>query len=514
MAKDVVTGTVRARGVARAYCYNPDTRLISYKPGPGDKPKHLARLPADEAKKSKISEKAIRKAIEATLDSYDAAAAAPKAPSDNAGRRASARNAAADVPPVAPAASTSDALDYYALGTLARGGGASSTKDFAAKVKEALARPEIGIQTTGNTANDRRALKKWLEENEPPVDSSGLSSKTGFVRTVAPDWTADEDAKLCVAFELHGSSDADAGEKLAEAVGTRDAAQCISRTRRMGLREPAAIMVYEYDAEEPTKHAISVMGDATPVSARVARAAFAAMDVELLERHVEGVWSSLGPSLRSPSSGKLVDILVAARVIPKYYEKGGSMTLRWTKRVRDTQTLARQKAAGVKRSRQAAADALRFDGGAPQPRVNSEKAHYGRLRKLKALLLALKAGASKNELPTSAELPELFRGLRFPSFEDKPAGTYDEAQQCYICRVLYLLKGGRVIVEHAHKPDDTQEHNVHARCLGTCQKCNTSWLAEIDFWLDVLGLTLQGAEELAEAFVSRFGYELKPAFEA
>ena len=370
------------------------------------------------------------------------------ASSDTTGRRASARVAAADVPPVAPAASTSDALDYDALWTLARGGGASSAKELAAKLKEALAHPKIGVQATGTARGDRFVLTKWLKDNEPRVESCALThSYYGFVRNKAPDWTPDEDAKLRAAVDLHGLH---AKEKLAEAVGTRNAAQCTDRTRWLGLREPAAIMVYEYDAEDPTKHAISVMGDAKPVSARVARAAFAAMDVELLERHVKGVWSSLGTSFRglATSKGKLVDILVAARVIPEYYEKGGSTTLRWTRRVQDAQVCARSKAVGAKLSRQAAADALRFDGGAPQPRVNSEQAHYGRLRKLKGLLLALKAGASKNELPTSAELPELFRGLRFPSFEDKPAGTYDEAQQCYICRVLYLLKGGRVIVEY------------------------------------------------------------------
>ena len=139
------------------------------------------------------------------------------ASSDTTGRRASARVAAADVPPVAPAASTSDALDYDALWTLARGGGASSARELAAKLKEALAHPKIGVQATGTARGDRFVLTKWLKDNEPRVESCALThSYYGFVRNKAPDWTPDEDAKLRAAVDLHGLH---AKEKLAEAVG-------------------------------------------------------------------------------------------------------------------------------------------------------------------------------------------------------------------------------------------------------------------------------------------------------
>ena len=142
--------------------------------------------------------------------------------------------------------------------------------------------------------------------------------------------------------------------------------------------------------------------------------------------------------------------------------------------------------------------------------TRQDQACYDEMRTKSGLLAAISLGANEEtEMPTNPDLQEIVRWTTHPSFErlDLPRAKTSFAepsyarQFCYICGSLFVLKGGRVFVEHCKKRK--HRRGIH----GFCCMCNTGVL----FFADVIraavekeglprSVALKAVDRLADAF--------------
>ena len=336
-------------------------------------------------------------------------------------------------------------------------------------------------------------------------------------RSKAAAWLPGEQDKLLVAFE-----DGKTGQELADAVGGgRTAAECARRLKE--LTPPSArLLAYDWDPKKPRKHTAKIRASLPAAEQNLSKAALTKLwKPESREVRIDAVKRILNVNLGElwVRDENTLNILVETGLPPAAFAKRPGFhrpPLRQTEPFKRHSDGTRGLMRGVQSNRRAREAMLSGKPlRSPYAWVNDDgtrmdQACYNEMYTKGCLLAAIALGANEEtEMPRKEDKPEIVGWTTHPSFErlDLPRAktSFAEAsyarQFCYICGSLFVLKGGRVFVEHCKKRK--HKRGVH----GFCCMCNTGVL----FFADVIraavekeglprSVALKAVDRLADAF--------------
>jgi len=295
-------------------------------------------------------------------------------------------------------------------------------------------------------------------------------------------WTRGQEDRLLIAFE-----DGLTGRALADAVGDgRTVTDCERKLKEM---TPPLLLVYAWDPNNPRQHTEKI------------RALLPAEEQNLSKKELTKRWKAVtSRSVRQDAIQRVVnvglpsgwnapktmlDILVKMALPPGFLNLKPKPRLRLTEPFKARSKSVRKQLFGVRQNRAAREAMLSGEPmRSPYASLNPDGTRldrncYDEMRTKSCCLVAIGMGANEEtEMPTGDDLPEIVRWTTQPAFErlklPRAKTSFAEAsfarQFCFICCSLFVLKGGRVFVEHCK----VRKHRrgVH----GFCSMCNTGVL--------------------------------------
>ena len=293
----------------------------------------------------------------------------------------------------------------------------------------------------------------------------------------AADWKRDEEDRLLLGFE-----DGKTEQALADAVGGgRTVKECEAKLKKL---TPPLQLAYAWDPSKPRQHTEKIRAqlpkDDQNLSEAALRKLWAEVHWKKREDAVKRIVNVLHSGWNNLSS--MLDILVKMALPPRFLDLKPKPRLRLTDVFKKHSEAVFNKFLNVQRNRAArelmlAGEPLR----SPYAYLNDDEerqdgACYKEMRAKSCCLVAISLGADmETEMPANVDFPELVRWTAWPSFErlELPRAKTSFAepsyarQFCFICDSLFVLKGGRIFVEHCKKR--LHKRGVH----GFCRMCNT-----------------------------------------
>ena len=372
----------------------------------------------------------------------------------------------------------------------------SSEKDKVIAKCQALGVRTVGCRTTAQyrAALDAQAPGWRAETPQQPSNviaqarareaSSGPaapSARSLVNLSRAADWTRQEVDNLLIGFE-----DGKTGQELADAVGGgRSREECEKKLKRL---MPPPQLAYDWDEHKPRKHTEKIRAELPAAEQNLSAPKLRSLWLaEREEFCVDAVKRVVNINLGELASAKkeCVRKLVLMGLPPSAFRTNPKPKLRSTDPFRRRSRIVQTNMISVASNRAAreamlAGDPLQSPYALLNPDgTRQDKACYEEMRKKGACLVAIGMGANEEtEMPTGADLPEIVAWTTKPSFErlklPRAKTSFAEAsfarQFCFICCSLFVLKGGRVFVEHCK----VRKHRrgVH----GFCRMCNVGVL--------------------------------------
>ena len=361
---------------------------------------------------------------------------------------------------------------------------------------------ELGVRTVGcrSAADYRAALDGqapgWRAETpQQPSHVIARASARGAssgpaapsraslsARSKAANWKRPEENALLVAFE-DGKTD----QALADAVGGgRSVQDCERKLKELTL--PTTLLVFDWDKQKPRKHTEKI------------RASLPQADRNPSKEDLTKLWTLESPAFRQDCIERVVnvglgqgwngpksslEILVLTGLPPSAFRMTPKPPKRLTKAFKKRMEIVKNLILSVQRNR-AAREAMLAGEPLQSPYAwlnpdgtRMDWATYSEMRTKSCLLVCISLGAKEeSEMPTGPDLPEIVRWTVLPPFErlalPRTKTSFAEAsyarQLCFICNSLFVLKGGRVFVEHCKKRK--HRRGIH----GFCCMCNTGVL--------------------------------------
>ena len=299
--------------------------------------------------------------------------------------------------------------------------------------------------------------------------------------------------------------------------GGRTQGECERKLER--LTPSLQYLAYDWDPTNPRKHTEKI------------RASLPQADRNPSKEDLTKLWTLESPAFRQDCIERVVnvglgqgwngpksslEILVLTGLPPSAFRMTPKPPKRLTKAFKKRMEIVKNLILSVQRNR-AAREAMLAGEPLQSPYAwlnpdgtRMDWATYSEMRTKSCLLVCISLGAKEeSEMPTGPDLPEIVRWTVLPPFErlalPRTKTSFAEAsyarQFCYICGSLFVLKGGRVFVEHCKKRK--HRRGIH----GFCCMCNTGVL----FFADVIraavekeglprSVALKAVDRLADAF--------------
>jgi len=312
------------------------------------------------------------------------------------------------------------------------------------------------------------------------------SARTLAQQSRAAAWTRRQEDDLLVAFE-----DGKTEQALADAVGGgRSVQECERKLER--LTPSVKQLAYDWDPKKPRKHTAKIRASLPAAEQNLSKAALTKLwkpeSAEFRQDAIERVVNvGLGSAWNNPKT--MLDILVEMGLPPGAFRMTPKPPKRLTKPFKKHSEIIRSVIQGVRLNRAAREAMLAGEPlQSPYALLNDDgsrldQACYGEMRTKGCLLVAISLGANEEtEMPTIDDLTEIvgwtvrpsFERLNLPRAKTSFAHAAYARQFCYICCSLFVLKGGRVFVEHCK--ERKERRGVH----GFCRSCNVGVLCLAD----------------------------------